>query len=248
MRVALARLSLPSMMLALAACDGSIAASDPSLTLNGSAGAPPSQVTASLRRIWRQRTDRPLFTTAVVSTGDPASIGISMYALYLSANGDCSDPVLVQDYGQDGVLKDLAQNPVLFSTQATDGTYQCVLMEMSDVIGFRPAATFGNCDAATDYRMDIYRDGQTDWKDADLNQVTGSGTDEAPVDDHVTIAITMDTTAAITRGFSTNQVIPLASPLVVPSQSTFYWNGDGSVTTADDGRPCGLEPGRPAFD
>ena len=244
MRVALARLSLPSIMLALAACNGSVAASDPSLTLNGSAGAPPAPLEASLRRL----RIRPTFdAAAVVSTGDPASIGISMYALYLSANGDCSDPVLVQDYGQDGVLKDLAQNPVLFSTQATDGTYQCVLMEMSDVIGFRPATTFGNCDAATDYRMDIYREGQADWKDAELNQVTGSGTDEAPVDDHVTLAITMDTTAAIARGFSTNQVIALASPLVVPSQSTFYWNGDGSVTTADDGRPCGLEPGRPSF-
>jgi hypothetical protein len=40
MRVAFARLSLPSIMLALAACNGSVAASDPSLTLNGSAGAP----------------------------------------------------------------------------------------------------------------------------------------------------------------------------------------------------------------
>lgn len=59
--------------------------------------------------------------------------------------------------------------------------------------------------------------------------------------------ITTDTTAAIAPGFSSNQTIALASPLVVPGQSTFYWNGQGSVTTVD-GFPCGLQPGQPAFE
>jgi hypothetical protein len=64
--------------------------------------------------------------------------------------------------------------------------------------------------------------------------------------DHVALVMTTDTTAAIGRGFSSNQVITLASPLVVPGQSTFYWKGQGSVMT-EPGYPCGLQPGAPAF-
>lgn len=84
------------------------------------------------------------------------------------------------------------------------------------------------------------------WKDVDLNPITGHGSDEVPVNDGVTVVLTTDTTAAIARGFSGNQVVQLASALTVPSSSTFYWNGGGSVTT-EDGRPCGLMPGRPTF-
>ena len=118
---------------------------------------------------------------------------------------------------------------------------------MSDAIGFKSGTTFGTCTADTQYWQDIYRDGESDWLDVDLNPIVGHGSDDTPVDDQVTTVITTDTTAVIARGFSTHQVIPLQSPLVVPGASTFYWNGQGSVTTGD-GRPCGLEPGVPAFE
>ena len=103
----------------------------------------------------------------------------------------------------------------------------------------------GACVAGTEYPGDIYRAGETDWKDIDLNQIIGSGTDSVPVDDHVTIVMTRDTAAAIARGFSTHQVIDLASDLIAPGQSTFYWNGQGSVV--DEGGQCGVNPGHPSF-
>jgi hypothetical protein len=172
---------------------------------------------------------------------------MGMYTLWISSNGDCSAATLVQDYGQPGEVKDLVQNPVLFSTDAAAGTYECVIIRMSDVVNFESASSFGNCAVNVAYEMDIYREGQSDWKDVDLNPIIGTGTDEAPINDRVTLVITTDTTAAIARGFSGNQTIALASPLVVPGQSTFYWNGQGSVTSVD-AYPCGLQPGRPAFE
>ena len=136
--------------------------------------------------------------------------------------------------------------PPLFSAEAAEATYECVIIRMSDVIGFESASSFGTCEANVAYEQDIYREGQTDWKDADLNPIIGTGTDAVPSNDHVAVVMTTDPTAAIGRGFSSNQVIALASPLVVPGQSTFYWNGQGSVTT-EPGYPCGLQPGAPAF-
>jgi hypothetical protein len=185
--------------------------------------------------------------TLAAATGDPASVRIGMYALWISPNGDCSSPVLVQDYGSTGSVKDFVQSPVLFSADATEGTYQCLIIRMSDVVGFTPATTFGNCTAGTDYEQDIYREGESDWKDADLNPIIGTGTDQTPSNDRISLLITTDTTAALTRGFSPHQILLLASPLAVPAASTFYWNGEGSVSS-EGSFPCGLNPGQPAFE
>lgn len=171
-----------------------------------------------------------------------------MYALYVSHNADCSDYTTVADHGTTADYKDFASNPTLFEGSPEDGTYSCVALRMSDVIRFSPATSFGTCVAGTEYQQDIYRSDSDDtrWKDIDLNEVVGTGSDEAPVDDHVTLVMTTDTTAAIARGFSPNQIVALGSPLVAPGSNTFYWGAEGSVSTAD-GRPCGLEKGRPAF-
>ena len=225
----LAMASLSGVVL-LGACSSS-AAPSAEFTVRGSAGAPPlpgSQTPALLR-----------------NTGDPAALRIGVYALYISPTADCSSPVLVQDYGATASEKDFAANPVLFSGSPADGAYQCVAIEMSDVIKVVPDTTFGPCIAGTEYPGDIYRAGETDWKDVGLNQIIGTGSDSMPADDHVTILLTRDTATAIARGFSSNQTLSLGSDLIVPGQATFYWNGQGTVT--DDGGQCGVNPGNPSF-
>jgi hypothetical protein len=211
------------------------AASTPSaeFTVRGSAGAPPLIGAAHL--------SPPPGT----QTGDPGALRIGVYALYISPNADCSSPVLVQDYGATASVKDFVSNPVLFTGSPASGSYQCVAIKMSDVIRVQPATTFSVCDSSVEYAGDIYRAGETDWKDIDLNPIIGTGSDSVPADDHVTIILTRDTVAAQARGFSTNQTLTLGSDLVVPSQSTFYWNGQGTVT--DAGGQCGVNPGHPSF-
>lgn len=171
--------------------------------------------------------------------GPASSLTIKLYALYISSNADCSGPVLVQDLGAAGADKDFMTNPVLFEGTPAAGTYQCVMMKMSDVLRMKPGATFGACISGTEYVGDIYRAGESDWVDSDLNPIVGSGTDEVPVDNHVTIFMTRDTVAAIARGISRNQLVALQSSLVVPGQTTFHVDASNAVAT--DGVRCGIE-------
>jgi hypothetical protein len=184
--------------------------------------------------------------------GDPSSIKIGLYALWISQNADCSNAVLVQDNGSTAEYKDFVAKPTLFTGSPAAGSYSCVAIKMSDVIKFESATAFGECATDTEYANDIYREDNSGdpsgvFKDIDLNPITASGTDAQPVDDHVTIVMTRDPEAAIARGFSPNQVIPLGSNLVVPGSSTFVWGGAGTVRTAP-GQGCGLEPGSPSFE
>ncbi len=172
--------------------------------------------------------------------GPAGSLTIKLYSLYISTNADCSSPQLVQDLGAAGLNKDFMTNPVLFEGTPAAGTYQCVMMKMSDVLNMKPGTTFGGCVAGTNYAGDIYRAGETDWVDQNLAPVIGTGTDELPSDDHVTIFMTRDTAAAMARGISNHQVVPLTSSLVVPGQTTFRM--DASHAVATDGVQCGIEP------
>ncbi len=237
------RMALLAGLLALAsACsDGTQAPAD-SLTIHGSGSAAPALATRAAAAL--VRTPGAAFSETFLS-GDPASMSVGMYALYISANEDCSDPILVADYGATAQVKDFMQSPVLFTGSPAAGTYKCVIFKMSDVIGMVPATSFGACVAGTFYEGDIYRDGETDWKDVDFNPIIGTGTDDAPLDDHVAIFLTGNPAAVEARGASDNQVVLLHSDLIVPGQSTFYWNAEGSVT--EEGGACGIQPGQPEF-
>jgi hypothetical protein len=171
--------------------------------------------------------------------GSAGSLTIKLYSLYISANADCSSPVLVQDLGASGADRDFMTNPVLFSGTPAAGTYQCVMMQMSDVLRMKPSTSFGGCLAGTEYAGDIYRTGENDWVNQNLTPIAGTGTDELPVDSHVTIFMARDTAAAIARGISTHQLVQLQTNLVVPGQSTFRMDASNAVAT--DGVRCGIE-------
>lgn len=232
-----------ALCLATLACGtdaGSTGATDATLTVRGSgAAAPLGVVGASL-----QPGTAPS-TLADASSGNPSSLTLTVYTLYIGKNADCSSLQLVQDYGATGQPKDLMVNPVLFSGSPANGAYQCVAFRMSDVIKMKPAASFGACVAGTEYVGDIYRAGESDWKDVDLATIVGHGTDEVPADDHVTIFLARNSAAAQARGLSPHQVITLSSDLVVPAQTTFYWDATGTVRS--EGGQCGINPGMPSF-
>lgn len=230
--------TLLTLATACAVADSGTSPGAASLTVKGSGATPPAGlVVASLLQTGG--------TGRIVQSGTPASLTLTVYALYISANDDCSAMQLVQDYGVAGQPKDFMQNPVLFTGSPAAGAYKCVAIQMSDVIHMTPATSFGACVAATDYPGDIYRAGETDWKDVNLNPVIGTGTDSLPSNDHVTIFLPRNAPAAIARGLSVHQVIPLSSDLVVPAQTTFYWDATGTVQT--DGVACGVNPGQPSF-
>jgi hypothetical protein len=234
----LARMALVAAGGLLAACSTPLAESSNSLTVHGAGTGPTASLASSAVRL--------LGFSPEPLTGGASSVTIRMYALWISSHADCSLPELVQTYGETGQDKDFMENPVLFAGQPAAGTYQCVMFRMSDVLRMKPATTFGGCIENTEYAGDIYRDGESDWKDVDLNVVVGHGTDDVAVDDRVTIFFARDTTAARLRGISSNQLVLLESDLVVPAQSTFYMDAHDAVQS--DGVYCGLEKPRTSFE
>lgn len=171
--------------------------------------------------------------------GPAGSVLLHVYALWISSKADCSDPILVQQHPAEGVDKEFMQNPVLFEGNPPAGAYQCVVLKMSDVLRMQPATSFGSCVAGTEYRGDIYREGEADWKDVDLQPIIGSGTDEAPVNDHVAIFMTVNPAAAMARGISENQIAELTAGLVVPGRNTFVMDASQGVLSYQGS--CGLE-------
>ena len=147
MRVRSDSWSLPLLLLAAACSSEGTIGSTPSLTVTGSAGAPPALLSAMAA----PRHPVSFSNASFVPSGDPSAVRIGMYTLWISSNGDCSSPTLVQDYGDAGEVKDLVQNPVLFSAEAADATYECVIIRMSDVVGFESASSFGTCEANVAY-------------------------------------------------------------------------------------------------
>jgi hypothetical protein len=182
----------------------------------------------------------------ITSQLDPASLQVGLYAIALSTQADCSDPIIIQDHGDTPVVVDLLSDPVIFSGSPPDGAYPCVIFKMSDVLHFSTATSQDGCAAGVDYVSDVYRVRETDWLDMNGAAVIGHGSDDAPVDDGVTLLLTTDPAAVQARGYSPHQIIALTSDLVVPGQSTFYWNGAGSVVS--EGGGCYINPGVPSFE
>jgi len=231
-------------LVGVAACAGDgVNGPGATFTVHGSAGAPPVSGNRLVRNALLVGASSNIPPEFLV--GDPAKVGIGMYALYLSENEDCSAPVLVDDNGVTPVDKDFVTHPVLFSGTPAAGTYKCVIFRMSDVVHFQSATASPNCHLDTDYAIDIYRDPDTDWRDINVDTIYGTGTDASPSDDKVYLFASTDPAAVEARGMSPNQTLQLTGALTVPGSGTFYWDGTGSIT--DDGTACGMEPPQLSF-
>ncbi len=80
---------LAAVVFALSACSDSSTApgNSPSLTIKGSSSMPPALALSTPHRLSFSSADPQVGGL----TGDPSSISLGMYALYVSHYGDCSD-------------------------------------------------------------------------------------------------------------------------------------------------------------
>lgn len=87
----------------------------------------------------------------------PSSLKLRVYQIAVSLSTDCSSPkVLFTSIA--GSEKDFINNPSLGSGDLEDGTYNCVMITMDDVIKFTPAANDGgSCLGGTEYEIDLCR-------------------------------------------------------------------------------------------
>lgn len=181
--------------------------------------------------------------------GSPETMSIKLYSLYLSTNADCSSPTLVVDNGATAVTKELSVNPILFEASPTTGTYNCMILKISDNLNFTPdadaAAAFPSvCRANTETTFDIYRTDSGDtWKNLNGAAIDPSGTTTVPAEDTVFVFASTNVSAVTATSIAPheNQTAALTGALIVPGQSTFYVDFAGGVR---GGERCSIEGGR----
>jgi hypothetical protein len=182
---------------------------------------------------------------------DASSLKLQVYSVMLSTSPLCTSPVTVFSSATPTEVDFLAA-PTLGSGNPPDGTYQCVIIKMSDLIKFTPSTSAGLCSASTQYTADVCRTdngGMTQAPDAAGAPTVCNGTDAAPVSDPVYLYLTTNPTAGSggntfmqpTSLTSTNG-LNLTAPLVIAgaAKSKFIVNATGKV--GDDGVSCGMNP------
>ncbi len=195
-----------------------------------------------------------LATGPVMAASNPSSILVKIYGVAVSASLDCSSPISIFDSAA-GRETDFLANPVLGGGDIPDGTYPCVMINMSDNIKFIPAQNDGpNCVAGQQYTIDICRfdnSGTTEVRTGTTFGATTActGTNSVPSPDLVTLYLRTNSNGSnnfnkpLTAGSANG--IALLSPFVVAGTSSgrFAVNATGQVSSA--GGQCGLNA--PAF-
>ncbi len=74
----------------------------------------------------------------------PSTLNVKVYSLAVSTDEFCSDPIIIFSNDTPDEV-DLASNPTLGSGEIPNGTYPCVMIEMTDTFSYTPDATEGAC-------------------------------------------------------------------------------------------------------
>lgn len=178
---------------------------------------------------------------------DPSEMNLKIYKFAVSENADCSSPITVYE-NSNPTSTNFLGNPTIGTGSVADGTYPCIIFEVSDNFTFKPATSEGNCVAGTAYTLDICRpDSGVTSTLVDGTVTTCTGSSEPPRvagDDRIAIYMsTGGTTDA--EAFSPGSPITLGSAFTVSGNAvaTFVVNGTGAVESQADS--CDM--GAPAF-
>ncbi|MBT5855754.1 hypothetical protein HOH87_03865 [bacterium] len=199
-------------------------------------------------KIWGLLITAILFTT-LVNGADPAFLKVKVYRFAVSESAFCTDPVVVVN-NTDPEYKNVLDSPDFGSGELADGTYNCVIIEMSDNIKYASTSTTGTCTADEDETSDVCGnngsedvinpiDGSTTTCDGTENKVwlhlstastsTGGG-------DGVTPWKAPTTSSDATKGFQ------LSSNLVVSGATIGQFVTDGTGKIDGSGGQCEMQP------
>jgi hypothetical protein len=166
-------------------------------------------------------------------SGTPTSVKIKAYRVYLAQNADCSNPVLVGDKDTTADYQELtgATRPILFSAASvTPGTYNCLILKVSDVFKFTPDAaaqanSAGVCVAGTEVNFDIHKtETPTElWYDLETGGTNiGEGTHAAASEQTVFMFLSTDRDAARAHNplIASTQGMPLLNPVTITAGQT----------------------------
>ncbi len=182
---------------------------------------------------------------------DASSLKVSVYSVMLSTSSLCTSPITIFSSATATEVDFLAA-PTLGSGNPPDGTYNCVIIKMSDIIKYTPSTSSGACASSTEYTGDVCRadnNGTTIAPDFSGPATNCTGTSATASADVVYMYLTTNASAGTggntfmqpLNANSTNG-INLAAPLVIAgtAKSKFIVNAAGKI----DGSSgyCGMNP------
>ncbi len=190
--------------------------------------------------------------------GDPASLKMKIYGVWASTSPQCTNPINVflkdtPDY------VDILTGPALGGGDLSDGTYECVIIKMSDVIKHTPKTTDTSCIAGTEYSGEVCRAGGDGGLATDLDgnaiTCTGDGTSAGVGDDTLFMFMTTDASASTgNRAFEhplaagDGKGIKLGAPLVISSTTKAKFVVDATGGVVAGGGECGINPPKFRFE
>ena len=200
---------------------------------------------------------------AALLGGDPSSVRIKVTGAWISTTSTCDDLKVIYD-GSNADYRDFILNPPsVFSSELDPGTYNCVVLRMSDWIKFTPATNQGTmCIAGTEATQDVCAaspTGGNEWANVESPAGTTTPCGVGDIDEQVYVWISSGTApTGQTIGFQRPDTagaakgIYLAQPLVIEEGKavTAYFNMNGTGLVGDQSRDgttkyCGFD--QPTF-
>jgi hypothetical protein len=191
---------------------------------------------------------------AVFASNNASSLKVKLYKFAVSTNVDCSSPVTVYT-NDDPDYQEMTGQATFGQSEVADGTYPCVILEMSDIIKFTPTGSASPCVDGTEVTYDICKGGNDDGTSmlVDGTSVTCTGDSENPLENKVAIYLTTISTHQDNGGSSGSHLPPavgattsdnglkLDSALVVSGDKTAYFIIDPTDKVGEENGHCGLD-------
>lgn len=96
---------------------------------------------------------------AYAGTQTPSSVKIRLKEFWVSTNKNCSSPTRIYNNPAPSVGVEITTAPNLGAGRLDPGTYECVIIVLSDLIEYTAVTTAGTCTAGQTYTKDLCHTG-----------------------------------------------------------------------------------------
>ncbi len=121
---------------------------------------------------------------AVTGGVSPSYVNVKVYEVRAAQNADCSGGITIYQTGAPA-YQNWSSNPTIGSGALPNGTYNCLMIRMSDQIHYSPSTTDGSwthgvCTVGTDYVLDVAHNDTGVDPDGTTHVFGSQGTDNTP--------------------------------------------------------------------
>ena len=235
--------------------DPTASSADPSMSRAPVAAVAPRITNHALSnvRLSSKLINRPEGVDRAMSFGGAgaSSFKLKFHSIWFSPNADCSAPVQVMNADTPDYM-DLASGGSIGNGTISDGTYKCVILEMSDTVKFTPDAITGTCETQ-EYSMDVCTSSEAVIRHPD-GSVQSCSTGEERLFVYLSVDSAVATEADMLDGRAPNPFEPpagpgdashglrLAAPVVVLGTGSATLAVDTSLRISGAGETCRMVP------